>query len=145
MTRPDSRLLVPVSALPFVSEGARVWIGSSPITVNRHSDGVGLHDMLDASAPELRDGLPVRLDVLPWLLRVLGWSWIIVPESGRRFASVMKSGTDGGRAFLVSTDDLNATSRGYEVFGPWPDLTGLTSDEAARAVVVAAVVARGAK
>jgi hypothetical protein len=116
MTRPDPRLLVPGDCLPFVPEGARVWWGNVACTVigdglmsvptssraAAYASPIGPGDLLDLSAPALRDGIPERLDALPWALAVLGWG-----------------------------DGYTTTRYG--------GFTGLTPDEASRAVVAAAL------
>lgn len=65
--RPDSRLLVPVSALPFVPGDVReVWDGEAYTPNNRTA-----HHFLDASASPKRDGIGTRWDLLGWLLTVI--------------------------------------------------------------------------
>ena len=147
MSRPDSRLLVSVSALPFVPEGARWWSDDpyfpNPFTCTGWRNW-SPSDMLDASAPELRDGLPVRLDALPWLLKVLHPDalWVDKPYADTDAWLLRK--TDGYGARWFSRNEIDWLS-GSPIFLPALDVSGLTPDEAARAVVVAAVVARGAK
>lgn len=148
--RPDPRLLVPVSALPFVPGGCiptkRCPKCSGASEANSVYDRtacdgdcrtceVPMVTFVDASAPELRDGLPVRLDALPWLLRVLGW-----PRLG--FINGAMTLTVEINKMVVGPEIAKHTTHAVQ---PWPDLTNLTPNEAARAVVVAAIVARGAK
>jgi len=128
MTRPDPRLLVPGDCLPFVPEGARVWwgnvacttIGDGLMSVPTSSRAaayvspIGPGDLLDLSAPALRDGIPERLDALPWALAVLGWPHVEIDDGW------CDNGCSPG--FPCDTD-----------------ITGLTPDEASRAVVAAAL------
>jgi hypothetical protein len=108
MTRPDPRLLVPCEALPFVPDGARVWYRDPcpPLVMVPLMTLAAGQWLLDLSAPALRDGVPERLDALPWALAVLGW---------REAPTV--------------------------VAGSWPgvDVSGLSPDEASRAVVAASL------
>lgn len=145
MSRPDPRLLVPVSALPFVPRGALGWCCDHDTWHTPASMYSATH--IDARAPELRDGLPVRLDALPWLLKVLHpKATQIEGHALAQFPGVVLLSIENG--VMVHWREYTkhrGTWSGTYVLNPWPDLTGLTPDEAARAVVVAAVVARGAK
>lgn len=100
--------------------------------------------MLDASAPALRDGLPVRLDALPWLLKVLHpRATQIEGHAHAQYPGVLLLSIENG--VMVHWRDYTkhrGTWSGTFVLDPWPDLLGLSDDEAARAVVVAAIVAR---
>jgi hypothetical protein len=75
MTRPDPRLLAPLWRQPCVPDGACAWSGDRRIITNGFTgtDALILELYLDLSAPALRDGIPERLDALPWALAVLGW------------------------------------------------------------------------
>jgi hypothetical protein len=131
MTRPDPRLLVPCEALPFVPDGARVWSDDPDANAGRPWVW-GYHEWvpmfarpcsLDLSAPALRDGIPERLDALPWALAVLGWRE--APTIGD-FGYVAP--------LYVTRIDASDAPRWSDL-----DLTGLTPDEASRAVVAAAL------
>lgn len=137
MTRPDARLLVPVSALPGgrAPQGALVWCerptgwAAGIATV---PDGADVYVVwiagravsfvppsslyLDLSRPDVVDGADVRLDALGWALGVLGW--VCVERVGEAFRIVGRDPTRGA---------------------PWPDLSGLSDDAASRAVVAAAL------
>ena len=100
---------------------------------------------LDLSAPTLRDGLPVRLDALPWGLRVLH------PE-----ATGARMGDMPNRAYLTCDAKHALSALVYDgsewsphpfkiILNPWPDLSDLKPDDASRAVVVAALKARKVK
>ena len=78
----DARYLVPLSALPFQPHGATLaweckvcgWVWSpftAPALSCEHIDGPEVVTCLDLSAPPERDGIPERLDALPWALAVL--------------------------------------------------------------------------
>lgn len=129
MSRPDPRLLVPVEALPCVPEGARVWSADPAVNEGRPWVWggyvflfVGDGAWLDASAPELRDGMPERLDALPWLCALL--------QQRRSFFFI-------NGASVHTAEDGSLWTNAWRI--PFPiDLTGLTPDEAARAVVAAA-------
>jgi hypothetical protein len=125
MTRPDPRLLVPCDALPFVPAGATLEDHDGNRCVA--GDAGGPEDfpgcLLDLSAPALRDGIPERMDALPWALAVLGW---------------------------LEAPTLDCYGYVAPVHRRWPnattpprwsdlDLAGLTPDEASRAVVAAAL------
>jgi hypothetical protein len=148
--RPDDRLLLPASALPFVPEGARLWVGrlSTAAVLPGGTAAVcttlglmSLPDVLvDLSAPTLRDGVPERGDLLPWALRVLN------PR-----ARHARKGAGGGVFELYGNDGHNIAPVGVIASCPigiftceivvrkWPDLSGLSPDDASRAVVVAAL------
>lgn len=125
MTRPDARLLVPVSFLPFVPEGSRRWISPGIYTVqtntveadNPPTEG----HFLDLSAPALRDGAAERFDLLPWALDLIGWGTVIRLDHEDR----------------AIVNDIS----GFRLrFGDaWPDLSGLDLGESIRAVAAAAL------
>jgi hypothetical protein len=140
VTRPDARLLVPVASLPGgrAPVGATVWqehpyrgLSAGVTTYCREDAEVyvvwadgrltyepasSLH--LDLSRPDVVDGVPVRLDALGWALGVLGWDRL--PEN----------------TFGATWDVWRGGAR-FSVFPP--DLSGLSGDDASRAVVAAAL------
>jgi len=139
MTRPDPRLLCPVDALPFVPAGFPLWEidTDTPCVAGElmvPTECPGWTDLLDFSAPAIREGLPVRLDALPWGLRVLGWA-------PKYFINGAGTLTLGNGAVVGPRDKGHVT---IEV-DPWPDLSNLSPDDASRAVVVAALKARKVK
>lgn len=141
MSRPDDRLLVPIGCLPFVPEGARKVLrcdvcGDAQIhysgcdepdagdhCTSPHDCGGRAAWFLDLSAPALRAGVPKRLDVLPWALRLTSW----------RDAPT-----------LLPCGDVCTGARVWPA-GTFGDLTGLTPDQSGRAVVAAALRHGGAK
>lgn len=146
--RPDPRLLVPATALPFVPEGARVWKGDRCGTVignGRHfaagasvwvawpdwpSTVVLARDLdVDLSPPSLRNGLPERLDLEGFALRVLHPEAVSVCHMNSHVRAVVLN-LGFGAEHVVSLGEA------------WPDLTGLTPDAARRAVLAAALRAR---
>lgn len=153
MSRPDARLLVPVECLPFVPSGARIWMGDvasyvvddipgdEPVRVWKRDGSVLVFArtdaMLDLSAPALRDGVPGRLDALPWALGLLrrGVDGIHMDEDG---SAVL---TDCGEPVLAYNDPASRHMRCTidEDLTPWPDLSGLSDGDASRAVVAAAL------
>lgn len=144
MNPPDSRLLCLAKALPFTPEGVRAWIGNLPITVNRHGDGVGPQDLVDFSAPTLSHGVPTRMDAFrDFGLKALHRDASHIERCGSEAFRL-----DDGRGRLIAviaTHDAGfAIGGGVEsiVLNPWPDLSGLTSDDAERAILVAALTAR---
>jgi hypothetical protein len=124
MTRPDPRLIVPCEVLPFVPKGSRLVYSDGEDFIASVCQKWSSPDVfLDLSAPSLRYGIPERLDALPWALAVLGWrGGTIIVDHARRGITIDGS----GRATLYLED-------------AWPDLAGLTPDEASRAVVAAAL------
>lgn len=142
MVKPDARFLVPLSLLPTIEdralapEGARVWIGRHSVTANRHGDGLSPVDLLDASAPEVRPRFPCRLDVLPWLLGrlFLGATGCELDEDGDLW---VYRGPGIGVGLVCGPARAAEVDGGAIVLPVWPDLSGLTPEEAARAVVVA--------
>lgn len=163
MTRPDARLLVPVSALPGsrAPVGATVWqehpyrgLSAGVTTYCREDADVyvvwadgrltyepasSLH--LDLSRPDVVDRVPVRLDALAWALGAIG----------HRFGEMGLNRVEfevfpGWEAIHLSRNtETVATIANCPAYGrrrtldPWPDLTGLDDDHAARAVVAAAL------
>lgn len=167
MGRPDERLLLRADKVRRVPEGARVWhardeyvpgvLGGGaattrgePIVVWWSDIGAENHSAselaLDLSAPA--DG--ERVDLLPWALRELNPSAVsarmqlprldapglrVDSEHGAICAYVARALVPLVAACLVKPIALDDR---------WPDLTGLSDADAARAVVVAALgVARG--
>lgn len=151
MTRPDSRLLLPASAVARVPYGARVWdkIDRYGVVagIGRHlAEGPTLsvcwsdwprstvpakHVLVDLSAPTNGD----RLDALPWALGVLR------PRSVPTLGGVL--GSDNRITTAVIGGSIANGAITPDMLGAaWPDLSGLTPGEQARAVVVAALVAR---
>lgn len=158
-TVPDPRLLLPASAVRRVPEGARVWHpkhGDGVVidpddpyapAVFRHTTGVewssqflggGVQDLaIDLSAP--LDG--ERLDALPWALRQLH------PEARSasfptRDARWLYLHADSPLGYIYQIVPSVWTMCGTNVCViEWPDLSDLSPDDAARAVVVAALVA----
>ena len=116
MTRPDPRLLVPCSCLPFVPAGATLedHDGNRCVAGESGSPDDFAGCLLDLSAPALRDGIPERVDALPWALAVLGWPHVEIDDGW------CDNGCSPG--FPCDTD-----------------LSGFTTDEASRAVVAAAL------
>lgn len=168
--RPDERLLVPVECLPFVPEGARVWDADDPSLSGLYlparkrnpplparvvcDEGAVVFAparlMVDLSSPALRDGVPERLDVLPWALGVLAKRHglrvplrvVVIDDLGCGPCAEIqyeerKARASIGPATRYGSHHIDLT--------PWPDLTDLSPDEAARAVVAAALRQRGAK
>ena len=138
--RPDPRLLVPREVLPFVPAGATLEDHDGNRCVVGEAGGPEDFPgcLLDLSAPAIRDGIPGRMDALPWALAVMHPHAVhvcpqedhIVVLSDATFTPVV--GLRGpGFTGLRSSIDIDLT--------PWPDLTGLTPDEASRAVVAAAL------
>lgn len=164
MGRPDERLLLRADKVRRVPEGARVWHARDEyvpgVVVGVTADGHVLvrwaggrevaHGadrlLLDLSAPA--DG--ERVDLLPWALRELNPSAVsarmqlprldapglrVDSEHGAICAYVARALVPLVAACLVKPIALDDR---------WPDLTGLSDADAARAVVVAALgVARG--
>lgn len=138
--KPDPRLLLLVSSLPFVPGGSRRVLRCNacgqPPTHYSGCDSPDAGDpctepsgcrgkavwLVDLSEPEKRDGLPVWLDVLPWALEVLGWHGPICVYPDRKCVSFDWSGR-----------------RTVYLDGDWPDLSGLTPAQQTRAVVAAAL------
>lgn len=138
MNRPDSRLLCSGSVLDFVPAGFPLWDvdTDTPCVAGElmvPSEFPDWSDLLDFSAPPLRNGLPVRFDALLCGLRVLaqhyGWT-------GRPDALWHSPGWWIGFAADEGPESIGIT------IDPWPDLTNLTPDDAERAILVAALVAR---
>lgn len=132
MTRPDDRLLVPVGCLPFVPRGALLWLDANSPCVASSTQRWSSGALLDLSAPTLRDGVPERMDALPWALAVLGW--FNAPAPSLTFGWV-----GGGCPVWPSRDDAASLPDVDRL-----DLSGLTDNEASRAVVAAALRQRGA-
>lgn len=133
--RPDERLLVPVACLPFVPRGALLWLDANSPCVASSTQRWSSGALLDISAPALRDGIPERLDVLPWALGVLGWKWEeVTPYGCREFVPPEWGGADPAKA-----------GRWRVQYNRGVDLSDLTDDDSARAVVAAALRQRGAR
>lgn len=142
MTRPDARLLVPVSALPGgrAPEGARRVLRCGVCLDEQvHYSGCDAPDagdhctsphdcggraawFLDLSRPDVVDGVPVRLDALGWALGALGWATAPVYMAALGWVRSVP----GVRGMLpVGFASL--------------DVAGLSDDDASRAVVAAAL------
>lgn len=107
----DPRYLVPETCLPFFpSSVPAVWLDAQ----GRPTAWPGLHSVahLDLSAPPKRDGIPERLDVLPWALDLLAKRYgVIVEDIGdlRPMSCSKRKSWDlhpwGGRYVPVLTSD----------------------------------------
>ena len=149
MTRPDSRLLLPASAVARVPYGARVWSDDPKVSDGRPwvwSEWTHMFSgpcAIDLSAPTDGD----RLDALPWALGVLAANLGCVAWR----AAHVTVAAHMGPAYVEVRDLFGGTTARIAprrigripcvILDPWPDLSGLTPDEQARAVVVAALVA----
>lgn len=154
--RPDSRLLLPASAVP---DGARVWLrdGRGPYAVVHSWDTVSgrVYTLAECGAPSSLVTRPAadllvdlsapvdgeRLDARAHFLRELH------PEAARLTPSHVPCRwnvrMDGGDTLLYVVGPDDEMAYRHIRVDPWPDLSGLTPGDAARAVVVAALVARG--
>ena len=138
---PDPRHLLAVhpglgllpAGLPYLLPGDREpSVLAVPIAPASCARGLAI----DLSRPALRD----RVDGLPWALGVLG------EAVGYAVTGAMKSGPDVwlhaaggcGVTYLARADRRPFVDR-CTVLAPWPDLAGLSDDDAVRAVVVAAL------
>ena len=134
----DPRYLVRLDTLPPVSgaptaylctECGAAWVGS-PTCSTYNPDTGSVVECLDLSAPPERDGIPERLDALPWALAVLakrvGWSGDI----GAFWWS------DDGSAGFASDDGPDAVRFFVQI---WPDTIGLSPADATRAIVAQAL------
>lgn len=156
--RPDARLLLRADKVRRVPEGARVWHARDEyhpgVVVGVTLDGrimvrwVGGREcahgadrlLLDLSASA--DG--ERVDLLPWALRELHPDATTVSTGAvhAQYPEITMFGVGGYAVMMLakSRRDWYAS----RTLAPWPDLTDLSDDDAARAVVVAALwVARG--
>ena len=156
--RTDARLLVPRSALPFFPLGGQIWpvAWDAPEPYEESSFARQYRDsednaMLDLSAPALRDGLPERLDALPWAMLALArrHRWTGTPV---RLEPVVFDPKIGPVVELLAQTVGVVRSLVEREPPPWhpahvralvveafPTLDGLTRDEASRAVVAAAL------
>lgn len=154
--RPDPRLLLAKAALVGEApEGARLWRGDRILLATRWDWMLdGSHDeglVLDLSKPKVRlDGLPARLDVVPWALRALarrhGWA---APTALARPAHHHARGCtvalldDAGHPVVTLLEHDVAAWRSPAnrdlVVHPFPVLDGLASDDVSRAVLAAAL------
>ena len=134
----DPRYLVRLDTLPPVSgaptaylctECGAAWTGE-PTCSTYNPDTGSVVECLDLSAPPERDGIPERLDALPWALAVLakrvGWSGDI----GAFWWS------DDGSAGFASDDGPDAVRFFVQI---WPDTIGLSPADATRAIVAQAL------
>ena len=134
----DPRYLVRLDTLPPVSgaptaylctECGAAWVGE-PTCSNYNPDTGSVVECIDLSAPPERDGIPERLDALPWALAVLakrvGWSGDI----GAFWWS------DDGSAGFASDDGPDAVRFFVQI---WPDTIGLSPADATRAIIAQAL------
>lgn len=115
--QPDPRLLAKLRDDLRAPEGARVWRGDR-FYVHDGSDVWSEGDAMDFSAPVGGE----RVDLLSWGLDRLGWS--LSPTVGRGEYTVRTI----AHCYTVHATDV--------------DLSGLSPDDAARAVVAAALGVR---
>ncbi len=143
MTRPDARLLVPVSALPGgrAPVGATVWLDDDSVTVCAGLVWANCRWSLDLSRPDVVDGVPVRLDALVWALGVLG----VRPTSivSRRYGDLdryeLSDPLFGAQGYIAREPWPRKIGRAFVLGDRWPDLTSLSDEDASRAVVAAAL------
>ena len=143
MTRPDRRLLLPVSALPFVPAGLPLWdndrdhpcvAGEAMVPV----DMPNWTDWVDVSEPGSPEGLPERMDALPWLLKYLGWRLFHAEEWEGDTVYVAFCGVAVPHRRFVCGPKEPRRFGNKLTLDPWPDLEGLSLDDRLRALVCAA-------
>lgn len=140
MNRPDPRLLLSARRLRFVAAGMPLWdVDANLPTVAgellQAVEGDGWTDLVDVSTPPVRDGRPERADALPMLLQEFHPEAFTLHSCGSQ--AYMMQNRAGQIVHLIST-----YAPGFApttVLEPWPDLSGLSPQDAARAALVAAL------